>query len=213
MAKPSNNHAARMHLYNEGHCDAEIAKRLDEKRNTVSVWRRAQHLPCNIGPRTALRHTKEQSAARMLLYQLGWSDNHIGREQGVDPSSVRIWRRGRRLPSNFPQGGNERYHPRPTLSDVAVRVRRAVGRALPRDVAEDTVSDMVVAILDGSLALDRIEKEARRYGNSVLERFANRFVQRSIDETIAGTEDLRLIDTLVDDSSSSWLEEMGATVW
>ena len=38
------------------------------------------------------------------------------------------------------------------------------------------------------------------------------FRQRSLDEDMSGAEGLRQVDMLIDESSSGWLEEMGATV-
>jgi hypothetical protein len=99
------------------------------------------------------------------------------------------------------------------MASVVRRIRKAVGRALAPDVIEDIVADMMVAVLEGSLPLAEIEAEARRYGNRVLERFASKFGPRSLDQEIGDGEGFTLLDTLVDDSSSSWLEEMGATVW
>ena len=60
--------------------------------------------------------------------------------------------------------------------------------------------------------IDEIEKHARRFGNQALNQYANSFRQRSLDEDTPGSEGLRHIDMLVDESSSGWLEEMGATV-
>ena len=92
------------------------------------------------------------------------------------------------------------------------RIRRAVGRVLPRDLADDAISDLYLAALEGKVSLDRIEAEARSFGNRVRNSFANSFRSRSVDEALAGTEDLLMIDTLVDESAEDWLEEMGASV-
>lgn len=201
----------RRRLYDQGCTDIEIARRMGAKRNTITVWRRARCLPLNRGPNTYTRLSPEQRAARMLLYQLGWGDRHIAREQGLNRSSVRLWRHSLGLASNFPSGCTERWRPRPTMKDVLRRIQGALGRSLPADIIDDAAADMMLAILDGTIPLDEIELQARRFGNKVLERFANRYGPRSLDEAIPGTDDLLGIDMVVDERSSSWLEEMGAT--
>jgi hypothetical protein len=70
-----------------------------------------------------------------------------------------------------------------------------------------------LALLDGTIPIAEIETAGRKFGSRALDTFANRWGARSLDEIVAGTEDFTLMDTLVDESSSSWLEEMGATVW
>lgn len=99
------------------------------------------------------------------------------------------------------------------MADVMTRIRRAIGHALPPDIIDDAIGDAALAILDGTISLTEIEAQARKFGNRVLGQYASRWGPRSIDETIAGTEDLRMVDLIADERSSSWLEEMGATVW
>lgn len=99
------------------------------------------------------------------------------------------------------------------MQSVTARVRKAVGRSLSPDIVEDVVADMIMAVLDGTLPLAQIEAEARRYGNRVLDRFASKFGARSLDQALGDEEGFTLMDCLVDEGSSDWLEEMGATVW
>ena len=157
--------------------------------------------------------SKRDTGAVMLLYQLGWDDFSIARERGMQRTTVFQWRKRHGLRANFKGGGHRNQRVAPGVDTVARRVRRAVGRSLPLDIAEDAVADLLLAILAGEVPLDRIEAEARKYGNRVLDRFASRYGPRSIDETIAGTDDLRMVDLIADERSSSWLEEMGATAW
>jgi hypothetical protein len=206
---PKEKFADRYKLYNAGLSDTEIARELGLKQNTITAWRKSRRL----APHERRGFTPAQGAARMLLYQLGWSDHHIAREQRVGRRSVGNWRAIRKLPANFRVGVNERNQPRPSVQSIAVRIRKAVGRSLSPDIIEDTVSDMMVAVLDGELPLRDIESKARRYGNRVLDRFASKFGPRSLDQELGSEEGFTLMDTLVDQSSSSWLEEMGATVW
>lgn len=212
-AKMAAEHDARRTLYDQGLTDIEIARRTGGKRNTITVWRRAKGLPTNVGPNTFTRLSAERRASRMLLYQLGWSDRHIAREQGVDRSSVRIWRHNLGLKSNFPSGISESRHPRPTVASLLKRVRAAIGRGLAKDIADDAASQMLMEVLDGTIAIDQIEKAARKYGSKAIEQFANKFGPRSLDEELGDSDGFRIIDMIEDERSSSWLEEMGATVW
>lgn len=203
---------ARQRRYDAGMTDAQLAKAEGSSTPTIRQWRRGRGLKPN-SPGKGGNLSKEAHIQRNLFYRLGWSDRHIAREMGVEKSSVRGWRVQHSLPANFRQGVHEAQNPRPSMSDVVRRVRRAIGRALPRDIADDAVSDLLVAILAGEIELTDIERDARKFGNRVLGDFASKFGARSIDEIVPGTDDMRLIDTLQDEPSSSWLEEMGATVW
>lgn len=176
---------------------------------SVHKWRTRLGLPSN-DPHT--HRDPAILASRMLFYQLGWSDSRIAREQRFGVSSILRWRKRRGLRENFRKDHNERWRPAPGIDSLVDRVRRAVGRFLPRDIVDDTVSDLCMAVLDGTIPLAEIERNARKYGNRTLDRYASKFGPRSLDEKL-GEDDFTLMDTLVDDSASSWLEEMGATVW
>jgi hypothetical protein len=64
---------------------------------------------------------------------------------------------------------------------------------------------MIVALYGGSLPLPSIEKEARRYGNRVLERFASKFGPQSLDAELS--EDFSLVQTLADVSARTGLRK------
>jgi hypothetical protein len=202
--------AARFALYRAGCSDREIGEARSCSGAAILLWRNARGLVANFPTKSRLDEAGR--AQRMLFYQLGWSDAAIAREQRVTDVVVGRWRHRLGLRANVAPG-HRQSRSAPSMSDVFARVRRAIGRYLPRDIADDAVMGLCAALLDGTIPLAEIEAEARKYGNRVLDRFANRFGPRSLDEALPGTEDLRMIDTLVDESSSSWLEEMGATVW
>lgn len=201
--------AERMVLYLQGLSDAEIGKRQCAHRNAVLAWRKARGLAPNI-PQG--RFERPGMAVRHLLYTLGWNDCQIARQQRVGANCIWRWRTRRTLPANAEPGARSRGRA-PNLDDVVRRIRAAVGRALPRDIAEDAVADMCEAILVGKLPLADLEREARRYGNRVLDRFASRYGARSLDEELGDEDGFRMIDMIRDERSSSWLEEMGATMW
>jgi hypothetical protein len=212
--KPNAQHVDRentkMSLYEQGLTDREIAARVGIRPNTVVVWRRERGLAVNSsgrGPKAPL------CDARKLLYDLGWSDGRIAKEQQVDKGSVRQWRHRRNLPANFSRRGKGPKCRQIDMEQVRAGVVSAVGRRLPSHIAEDAASDLMLAVLEGHVPLDRIATEARRFGNRVLERYASKFGPRSLDEDLGDEDGRRMIDMIEDDRSSSWLEEMGATVW
>lgn len=208
--RPREEFPERQSLYDAGKTDAEIARALGIKRNTVTVWRRYRKLPSNhpaYGP-----HAK----ARIGLYRLGWSDQRIATEQGITRGCVKLWRARNDLAPNFRPGEreNSRKERHGKQHPLMARVRKAVGRGLSRDIADDIVAEILLALLDGTLEPDRIEAEARSYSARVLRSYASRFGPRSLDEQIGHDDDgYSLIDRLADPSSANWLEGMGATVW
>jgi transposase len=207
----------RMDYYRAGHSDPEIARRVGVSRASIVSWRAYHHLPPQGPPvdRTNWgRHmTKEERAARHLLYQLGYSDGAIARQQARSVSTIEGWRGLLGLRANGRRGQTtSKVRRRDPHLEILRRIKRAVGRGLPDDIAADTCSDLMLAVMTGEIPLDEIEASARRYGNRTLDAYANRWRSRSADELVAGTEDLHLIDTFHDERSSNWLEEMGATV-
>lgn len=203
----------RRDLWAAGLGDAEIARASGEKRNTITVWRNKAQLAANRPTNASLGHMKaDDTAHRMLFYQLGWSDRHIAREENRHRTSIRKWRRLKGLPLNFSDGSQSREK-RPGFSDLAARVRKAIGRYLPRDIADDAAANLVLAVLDGTIPLAEIEKASRKFGNKALDTYASRFGPRSLDEEIGDSDGFKMLDLIRDDSHSSWLEEMGATVW
>ncbi|MCP3730417.1 hypothetical protein M9978_08245 [Sphingomonas sp. MG17] len=190
--------------------DAEIARATGANRLTVGHWRRYHGLPVND---LAAKLGPQGYARRMLYYQLGWSDVELGKTEGLPPSKILRWRRDHGLPANFSRGNQQCYNPRPTMADVYRRIRRAVGAKIGRENVDDAVAEISLALLDGTITLDEIEQQARRYGNRVLEQFASKWGPRSLDQQLGEDDGFTLLDTIADERSSSWLEEMGATVW
>lgn len=202
--------ADRLAGYRAGLNDRQIASAEGRDSSTIRLWRLARGLPANRRGFAPL--TVEQRARRMLYYQLGWSDGRIAREEGVTEPSVFVWRRRMGLPANGSPGGVPQVIGI-GLEAVMARIRRAVGRGLPADIADDAVANLMLAIMDGTLSINAIEASARKFGNRVLDQFASKYGPRSLDKELGDDEGFTLLDTLVDERSSSWLEEMGATVW
>jgi hypothetical protein len=199
----------RMVLYNRGLNDAEIARIQNVDRSAVTRWRQIKNLKSNAAS-SGIAKTG-QAAGRRFLYDLRWSDNGIARQQEVTRESVRCWRRTHGLAPNRPSGTSGRRGNHEQLHQLQRRVVRAIGTRLPFDIAADAAADLMLAVVEGRVPLDQIEKHGRAFGNRALDRYANGFRQSSLDEDIPNAEGLRKIDMLVDEESSAWLEEMGAT--
>lgn len=196
-------------LYDKGLNDGEIGLAQGVDRSAVCLWRKRRGLKPNP---TAGRVAGDPLPMRKLLHSMGWSDTSIGRQQGVARETVAYWRRRRGLKH---PSGTRRMTDRnraDQLADLQRRVVRAVGTRLPFDIAADASAALMLAVIEGTVAVDQIEKQARRFGNQALQEYANVFTSKSLDEDIPDGDGLRPVDMLVDGSSSVWLEEMGATV-
>jgi hypothetical protein len=193
--------------------DGRIAQHEGVCEKAIFDWRKVRGLPAVSGNGArGYALTPEADAARMLLYQMRYSDRRIAREQKVSWTTIQGWRKRRKLP---PHGLSRRHWKTADLArDTTLdRVRRAIGRALPPDIRDDAISDLYLAVLSGTVDLDEVEKQARKFGNRVLNTFASKFGPQSLDQELGDAEGFTLMDTLVDERSSAWLEEMGATVW
>lgn len=200
-------------LYADGLSDNRIARHEGVHENAIFAWRKVRGLPANSGNGArGYALTAEAEAARMLLYQMRYSDRRIAREQKVAWTTIQTWRKRRGLPPHGLPRKNWKACDlkRDTTLD---RVRRAIGRALPPDIRDDAISDLYLAVLSGAVDLAEVEKQVRKFGNRVLNSFAGKFGPRSLDQELGDGDGFTLMDTLVDERSSSWLEEMGATVW
>lgn len=198
-------------LYNSGLGDRQIGRRAGFAEATVSKWRKRRGLPTHHPEKAHL--TVEMRAARMLLYSFGYSDGRIAKEQGVGPTAVARWRKVLRLPvNNVPRVSRSRRQDEP--QKLLARIRRAMPSYMSPADRDDAASDLYLAVMSGAIPVEEIERRAKSVGNKVLKTFADKWGARSLDEEIGDDGDgFRMIDLIRDDRSSSWLEEMGATVW
>jgi len=197
----------RMQAYRSGLSDIQIARAEGVDRSAIRGWRETRGLASN--SKCGRYLAADENAVRMLLYQMGWPDQTIASTRKVSRKAIREWRDARGLKANLQPAGRK---PVIGIDGLLTRVRRSIGRSLSPDIVDETASELCLALLNGSISLQEIETQARRFGNRTLEQFASRFGPRSIDEEM--TEDgYTLLDTLPDESQSSWLEEMGATVF
>lgn len=196
-------------LYEKGLGDGEIGRLQGVDRSAIRAWRKRRALKAN----TASQESRvDIMPMRRLLHDLGWGAWSIARSQGVSTTSVKEWRNKRGLKAagvgrlTTKEGGARQ------LRELQQRVVRAVGCRLPFDIAADAAAELMLAVIEGTVPLDEIEKQGRSFGKRALQEYANAFTTKSLDEDVPDHDGLRPIDMLVDEASAGWLEEMGATV-
>lgn len=206
--------ARRRELHDAGQSDCAIARELGVSQAVVTRWRAKVGLPTNKEGFGQHHLTPEARARRIVLYQLRWSDHAIAAHEGVSLSVIWAWRNRMGLAPNFASGVTQRRNPRPGMGSLIPRIRKAIGRGLPRDIADDAVMDLLEAVLSVTIPIAQIEASARKFGNRTLDAYASKWGTRSLDEDLSDDGGgFRMIDLIADERSSSWLEEMGATVW
>ncbi|WBO22321.1 SbmA/BacA-like family transporter [Sphingomonas abietis] len=200
--------------YALGLSDKKLAEFVGVAERSAFSWRRRRGLPSNNPDRAHL--SPEARAARMLLYSFGYSDARVAREQGVSPSAIERWRGVLKLPANRAHRWDKTTRCRGSResTDVLTRIKRALPGYLSPADRDDAASNLYMAVMSGGIPIAEIERRAKKFGNAVIGEYASKFGARSLNEDISTDGDgFTLMDTLVDESSSSWLEEMGATVW
>ena len=199
----------RMSLYNQGLDDTQIARIQGVSPSAICHWRQKKQLESN--SRGSERSKAELTKGRKFLYDLNWGDNSIAWQQQVTRVSVRVWRETHGLPANRPSVRTWKRDKLEQLHELQRRVRKAVGSSLPVDIAADAAAELMLAVVDGTVAIADIEKAGRSYGNQALQQYANAYLSKSLDEAVEGTNGLTRIDMLRDEASEQWLEEMGAS--
>jgi len=196
-------------LYDLGLNDADIGRRQGVDRSAVCMWRKRNGLVPNASDRLSQDNV---SPMRRLLHNMGWGVGSIAQFQRVSPETVKDWRTRNGLTLNREKTRLSEHQKTAQLKALQRRVVRSIGSWLPFDIAADAAAELMLAVIEGDVPLNEIEKQGRLFGNRALREYANPFSTRSLDEERPDHEGLRPIDMLVDGSSSAWLEEMGATV-
>ncbi|WP_327751686.1 helix-turn-helix domain-containing protein [Sphingobium sp. SJ10-10] len=200
----------RRSLYEQGLNDCQIARRIGVDKSAVRQWRKRNGLAPNL-PSSAPGEV-DLIPMRKLLFDLGWGVARVARHQGVSKASVSTWKARQRLNTGGPQhSSNSSRDDGNELRRLQRRIIKAVGGRLPFDIAADAAASLMLDVIEGKVPVQQIERVARRYGNKALGEYADAFKSQSLDVDVRGAEGLRPIDMLVDESSSAWLEEMGAT--
>jgi hypothetical protein len=158
----------------------------------------------------------------LALYAQDFNDPQIAAELGIKQRRVWEWRNALYLPPNRrlkaqPHAARAKTAPAAPINarsnPLYAAVAQAIGRGLAPDLADDAISDLWLAVEEGTVKVEELKKSAARFRGRVNRRYANKAKFRSLDEEIGSGDGFRMIDLLRDDRSSDWLEEMGATVW
>lgn len=185
-------------LYDAGQSDKQIARAIGHHRTSVREWRVRNGLPAN-----RKRHNQRPAGIDPRFSDLLAANLHdaeiarrLGREHGV----IRKWRIRLTVErkDHFAEHGLSQEDGRRKLYDVGAR-------------------DDEIALMAGkSPASIRCWRETRGLpiNNCIKNEMAMpRMVIVSIDETTGRFSGPRRHDCIADQTHSSWLEEMGATVW
>jgi hypothetical protein len=218
-------------LYDKGLADTRIAKELGCSRTTVRHWRKQHDLPSNFERGACqgysnLKIVGEVEERARTLYGKKLGDPAISEKLGCTPAQVRGWRhrnglapnipwRGPRVPSGYKRGKStsddgERGFTLPHRANPAwrnplwARAAKAVGSKISRDLVEESISDIVLAVLEGRMAEGDIETQARKVSNRAIETWASKFGHASLDAA-RGDEGWSLYDLIPDDDQVSSL--------
>ncbi len=202
----------------------EVLRQRPELRLPPRTKRGIRRMPSG-RPYSAFRQPRRGQA--FLLYADGLNDAEIAEVLGVYSPQVCEWRHALYLPANAQQGGisgrpgtgqKKRCKPlaapiTPMANPMHAAIVGSLARWAAPDLRDDMASEMWLALLEGRISANQIPAAAGSICNQVARDFANRFGPRSLDEDLSDDGGFKLLDLIRDDRSSSWLEEMGATVW
>lgn len=213
------------------HRETSVAKSTLERWRTAMLRRQPDAKFKTLRPKAPPRHPSgrkynafsgDRRKCAFELYADGLNDEAIANKLGCNRHQVWEWRKALHLPviatkatrTNAAKPKRKVGPPISPLSNALyARIALAVGRNVGPDIAADAISNIYLDIAEGTLTIDDIETKARTYVNRMLSTYANRWT-RSLDEELGEHGDgFKLLDMMKDDRSSSWLEEMGATVW
>ena len=163
----------RLRLYYEGMNDTQIARIQGVDKSAVRGWRKCRNLESN--RRAWKANAAASGACRWFLYQLRWSDLSIARHQGVSDQAVAQWRKRFGLPAHGLTRPSFERDRSAQLVKLNRRVAQAIGTSLPPDIAADAAAELMLAVVEGTVALADIEKVARSFGNKALQAYADGF--------------------------------------
>lgn len=83
--------------------------------------------------------------------------------------------------------------------DLLRKVNEAVPRYLDPELRADICQDLVVGILCGDFSVDDLGLPAKEMTRRVRKMFPDKYGPLSLDAIMAGTDDLKLLDTIADD--------------
>lgn len=216
--------AALRALYDRRLPDTRIASAAGISRQSVRAWRFREGLPALFQRGSSLagaaKITPEVRARIVEMLKKGQPSRAVAKALGCTPTTVQRIRR--KLPANTPgllQWGGQPVDVRirlghgrcranrlngisPMVDPLYARIRDAVGRGVPRDLADDAISDIYVAVLEGRLDPANIKREAYRYVNRTFAANADRFGPISLDEK-RGEDGWSMMDLIPDRSAAA----------
>ncbi|MBB4857207.1 transposase [Novosphingobium chloroacetimidivorans] len=89
--------------------------------------------------------------------------------------------------------------------DLFARIRRAVPSGLEQSLRDDVTSELYLAVLQGDITIDAIERHARTYVGRAFTLWASAFGPQSLDAPLGTDDDRSLADLIGDDS---YLDEL-----
>ncbi|MCQ9146082.1 hypothetical protein [Ochrobactrum sp. BTU2] len=77
-----------------------------------------------------------------------------------------------------------------------VQASKLAPKYLPKDVREDFITEVIIAVLEGSVTIENVSKNITRF---IPAHHKDSFKTVSMDQTIAGTDNLKLSDKIASD--------------
>lgn len=144
----------------------------------------------------------EKTRVRMARYYARLSDEKKRERIAADNERRRAARKAERIAAEKvrrAQAAKWKAENRAAFDEDAAaiyaRISRAIPAGYPSDIRDDVASDISIALLDGELPINGIEREVRRF---ISAHFSGREWGRiwSLDAAIPGTDGIRRIDTI-----------------
>lgn len=185
--------AAQMYL--DGASDGEIARRFGATQSGACRWRQRRGLEANFEGLQPLAPHIKRSARNMLADGASRRQVAVALDIGCLQTVQRLRRdmdkRGLR-----PTGLTNKAIRAQVLKDKTVlpRISRAVGANLPPDVKHDATSSLYLAVLEGLIRRDLIERRAPRFRSKAFALNGNDFSRRSLDDDSGGWSMLDRLD-------------------
>lgn len=198
-------------MHAAGANDHQIARRFSVLPSAVVYWRQRRGLAPNAPSQTKPPEVRRK-AKKML--RLGATRKQVAEACGLHIASVQAYRCKMNDPGLRRTGLTNLNIRSQVVKDARVvrRIERAVGVGLPPDVLSEATSSLYLAVLDGLVAVDLIEKVAPSYRNRAYEMCGSKFGPVSLDEEI-GDDGWTLMDSLEDPDALEALEAAAEAAW
>lgn len=175
-----------MRAYNASERGREAVKRYRSTDAAKEAWSRYN----NSEKGKARRETYNRSERRRELRRL-WAKTAKGREARRRYDSKR---NGAAKP-NLPLG--EFMQRQLQAEPLYAQAAKLAPKYLPRDVREDFITEVIIAVLEGSATIEGVKGNLSRF---IPEHHKDSFRTVSMDQTVKGTDNLRIKDTIASDA-------------